>query len=268
MAECGPMRLVISAYVGKVPQPEMGTLAAEEAFRYLERLARLRHILGRRVKEIPEGIDDPLAVEMFRSVLTIGEEDLTPMAAVAGTIADAAAGYLIKYGMTKVVVNNGGDIAVRLRGEQDVKVGVRAEMDKSEGSHVISLDPGEPSWGIATSGLGGRSFTRGIASAVTVISRKSSLSDAAATAIANASFVEDEEVIQRNAEEIDPDTDIPGIPITVKVGPLSEEKRTEAISGAMKRVDDLIRKGIIFGALISVGGRIAMTDFFRERLVG
>lgn len=267
MAECGPMRLVISASVGKVPQPEMGMKAAEESFLYLERIARLRHLLRRGVPNNPQDIDDPLAKEMFRSVMSTGDKDLTPMAAVAGAIGDAVADYLYERGMTKVVVNNGGDVSVRLRGGEPVKVGIRPVVREEGGSHVIQLDSDRPSWGIASSGLGGRSLTRGIASAVTIIAGTASIADAAATAIANASFIEDEQVIQRPAEEIDPDTDIPGIPVTVRVGPLSKEKKSRALSGAMEKTAALVRKEIIFGAFVAVDGVLSMTDFFRERLV-
>ena len=267
MAECGPMRLVITAFVGKVPQPEMGMKAAEESILYLERIARLRHLLGRGVPNNPRDIDEPLAREMFRSVMSTGDKDLTPMAAVAGVIGDAVADYLYERGMTKVVVNNGGDVSVRLRGGEPVKVGIRPVAGEEAGSHVIQLDPDRPSWGIASSGLGGRSLTRGIASAVTIIAEKASIADAAATAIANASFIQDEHVIQRPAEEIDPDTDIPGIPVTVRVGPLSKEKKTRALSSAMEKTAELVQKQIIFGAFVAVDGEFSMTDFFRERLV-
>ncbi len=267
MAECGPMRLVISASVGKLPQPDMCVRAAQESFTYLERVALLRSLLRRRFSEIPDDMDDPLGVTMVQSVRTVGDEDLTPMAAVAGTIGDAVADYLFHRGMTKVIVNNGGDVAVRLLGGEPTTVGVRSEICKKDVSHVIALDSSNPSWGVATSGLGGRSLTRGVASATTVIARSASLADAAATAIANSSFVENDHVVQRFAEEIDPNTDISGLPVTLKVGPLSEEKKSIALSMAMKRAEELSRNRVILGAFVAVQGSVAMSDFFRERLI-
>lgn len=267
MAECGPMRLIISSHVGKVPQREMNVQAAKVSFEYLERVARLKERLRQTYSDIPPDLADPMALEMIWSTLVVGDRDLTPMAAVAGTIADAVADYLASRGMTKVVVNNGGDIAVRLQGEEPVTVGIRTDVQKEEFSHVITLDPAGNSWGVATSGLGGRSFTRGIASATTVIARNASMADAAATTIANSSFVEDPEVIQRSAEEIDPDTDIQGIPVTVKVGALDEDVKNMALSRAFKRASGLIEKGVIFGAFVAVDGKTGMTDFFRECLV-
>ena len=268
MAECGPMRLVISAFVGKVPQPEMSMRAAEESFKYLERVARLRGMLGQKFSKLPEGLDDSLAIKMIRSVLAVGDEDLTPMAAVAGTIGDAVADFLVTRGMTKVIVDNGGDVAVRISGDNSVTVGIRNEIGCQEISNVISLDSQLSSWGVTTSGRGGRSFTRGVASAATVIAESASLADAASTAIANASFVEDEHVIQRRAEEIDPETDIKGCRVTVKVGSLSERIKAMAVSRAMERAEALVERHVILGAYVAVQGKVAMNGFFEERIVG
>ena len=267
MAECGPMRLVISAFVGKIPQPEMSIRAAKESFKYLEQVARLRGLLRQRFSKLPDSLDNSLAIKMIRSILAVGDEDLTPMAAVAGTIGDAVADFLFSRGMTKVVLDNGGDVAVRLQEGASVTVGIRPEIGKQGISNVIGLDSRLPSWGVTTSGLGGRSLTRGIASASTVIAESASLADAATTAVANASFVEDEKVIQRPAEEIDPETDIAGLPVTVKVGPLSEETKAVAVSRAIGRAKELIKRDIIFGAYVAVQGKVAMTDFFRDCMV-
>jgi ApbE superfamily uncharacterized protein (UPF0280 family) len=267
MAECGPMRLVISAAVGKVAQREMAFQAAEASFKYLEQIAGLRRRLSKRFTKIPEDLEDALALQMIQSVSNVGDEDLTPMAAVAGTIADAVADYLFERGMTKVVVDNGGDVAVRLSKGASVTVGIRPEIGKQDISNVISLDSRSASWGVTTSGLGGRSLTRGVASAATAIARSASVADAASTAIANASFVKDEGVIQCQADEIDPETDLAGVPVTVRVAPLNKEKRSRAISKAMERAEALIDKDIIFGAFVAVQGEVAMTRFFRDCLV-
>ncbi|MFO7740164.1 MAG: hypothetical protein R6V46_16915 [Desulfatiglandaceae bacterium] len=267
MAECGPMRLVISAAVGKVTQRETAVQAAETSFTYLERIARLRGVLSRRMDEIPKDLEDSLGLQMVRSVLAVGDEDLTPMAAVAGTIADAVADYLFARGMSKVVVDNGGDVAVRLRRGASVRVGIRPEVGRQDITVVIALDSRSGSWGVTTSGFGGRSLTRGVASAVTVIARSASVADAASTAIANASFVTDDGVIQRRAEEIEPETDLVGLPVTVKVAQLAQEKKIRAVSNAIKRAEALIDKDIIFGAFVAVQGEVAMTRFFRDCLV-
>ncbi len=267
MAEWGPMRLVISSFVGKVPQREMNVDAARYAFSALEKIGRSREKLSRVYAQIPNQIEEPLALEMVCSALAVGDADLTPMAAVAGTIADAVADYLADRGMTKTIVNNGGDIAIRLQGEDSATVGIREDVRSYDFSHVIRLGPERASWGVATSGLGGRSLTRGIASAATVIAHKASIADAAATAVGNASFVEDAQVIQEAAEKLDSATDIPGIPVTCKVGPLKEETKSLALQRALRRAAELMERKIILGAFVVVGGKIGMTDFFREWLI-
>jgi ApbE superfamily uncharacterized protein (UPF0280 family) len=267
LAEWGPMRLIISAFVGKVPQPQMCMRAGKESFLFFERVSGSLKFLGRHFRALQSEIHEPLALKMTRSVLAVGDEDLTPMAAVAGTIADAVADFLARRGMTKVVVDNGGDIAIRLQGDDSATVGLRPEVAEQSISHVIALGPDRSSWGVATSGVGGRSLTRGVATAATTIAADASLADAAATAVANASLVEDEQVTRRPAEEVDPYTDIAGLPVTVKVGPLTEEKKTLAVTRAIRKAEQLIEKDVIFGALVAVQGRIAMTKYFRDRLV-
>jgi ApbE superfamily uncharacterized protein (UPF0280 family) len=261
------MHVMISAAVGKVPQSEMAMKAAEASFEYLERIARFRSLLGRKQIDVPRDVEDPLVLKMIRSVLAVGDPELTPMAAVAGTIGDAIADYLFERGMTRVVVDNGGDVSLRLQGAQPAKVGIRPEIGTNAIAGVLTLDSTFPSWGVATSGLCGRSLTRGVASAATVVARRAALADAAATVIANASLVADPAVVQRTAEEIDPDTDIAGVPVTVKVGPLSDLNKSMALSQAMEKANELLQRRVIIGAYVVVQGKTAMTDFFQTRLV-
>ena len=266
LAECGPMRLVIEAWVGRVPQRELCIRAAKEAFVFLERIAQQRRLLSRRYRSVPEGLDDFLALKMIHSVLAVDPE-LTPMAAVAGTIADGVADFLFHRGMTKVIVNNGGDVAIRTGSDVSVNVGIRPDLAHSVITDIMTLGDERASWGVATSGLEGRSMTRGVASAATIIAGSASVADAAATSIANASYVKDETVIQKPAEELDEQTDIPGVAVTIQAGPFTEEKKDLALSGAMTKAEKLLKKGLIFGAYIVVDGKVMMTDFVRHRLM-
>jgi ApbE superfamily uncharacterized protein (UPF0280 family) len=267
LAECGPMRVTISAAVGKVPQSEMAIEAAKASFEFLERIAHHRRLLSRKQIDVPSQLEDALVVTMIQSVLAVDDPGLTPMAAVAGTIGDGIADYLFERGMTKVLVDNGGDISIRLQGVEHATVGIRPEICSNAITGVITLDSSCPSWGVATSGLGGRSLTTGVASAATVIARRAALADAAATAIANASLVADHAVIQRPAEEIDPATDLAGVPVTVEVGPLSSRKKSMALSQAMEKSKELLQRRVIMGAYVEVQGKTAMTDFFQTRLI-
>jgi ApbE superfamily uncharacterized protein (UPF0280 family) len=169
--------------------------------------------------------------------------------------------------MTRVIVNNGGDVALRTGSGISVNVGIRPDLSHSAITDIITLGDERSSWGVATSGLEGRSLTRGVASAVTIFAGSASLADAAATSVANASYVEDKTVIQKRAEELDEQTDISGIAVTVQAGPLTEEKKDLALSGAVDKAEEFIRKGLIFGAYVVVDGKARMTDFVRQRLV-
>ena len=267
LAESGPMRLVISASTGKVVQSKMALRAAEESFGFLKRVARHRKFLGRQFLQSREQMKDPLVLKMINSVMMVGDEDLTPMAAVAGTIADEVADFLFERGITKVVVDNGGDVAIRADREDPITVGIRPDVNDQAVSYVIGLDPDFHSHGVATSGLGGRSLTRGIASAASVVARTASLADAAATAVANASFLADDQVFRRPAEELDPYTDIAGLDVTVKVGLLSEEKKNRAVSQAIRRAEELVQREVILGAFVAVQGVHGMTRYLRDRLI-
>jgi len=268
MAEWGPMRLLISSFLGKVPQQEMNLLAAEEAFKFLEVVARLKEALRKPWKDAPRLLQEPLGNKMLESVRSVGDSALTPMAAVAGTIADGVADFLFSKGLTKVIVNNGGDIAVRLMAPNSVRVGLREDVEKEGFKKVMSLTASneneKASFGIATSGLGGRSLTCGIASAATVVAKTASLADAAATAAANASFVEAPGVIRRPAETVDPQTDIPGIFVTVQVERLDLKTRIEGISRSLSLAEKLVKNGKILGAMVTVDGECGMTSFFEN----
>ena len=222
LVECGPMRLVIEARIGRVAQPQQATRAAEQAVRFLEGVAQARPFLGRDHRELISRVADPLALKMAASVQAVGDHDLTPMAAVAGTLADAVADYLFERGMTRVFVDNGGDAAIRNCDGEPVTVGIRPRVDSADIAHVVVLGPERTSWGVATSGLGGRSLTRGVVDAATIVAADASLADAAATAVANAGCIADDAVVRKPAEALDPHTDIAGLEVTLRVGELAE----------------------------------------------
>jgi uncharacterized protein len=266
MVECGPMRLVIDARVGKVAQPQQAVRAADEAVRVLEAIAAARRFLGRDYADWMPRITDPLTLRMVASVRAVGDPDLTPMAAVAGTIADAVADFLFARGMTRVLVDNGGDVAVRSCDGEPVTVGIRANVDSSTIAKVVVLGPEQTAWGIATSGLGGRSLTRGVLEAATVVAADASLADAAATAVGNASYVADAAVVRRPAEGIHPHTDIAGLEVTARVGALAEERKEFALAQAVRRAEELVDRSVIFGAFVACQGRTAATRFIAERM--
>ncbi len=266
IAENGPLRLVIQAFSGKEPELALAQEAAEYSFDCLLEVVRERSLLSAAhgmISGVPEGT---IAWAMLAAVRLVGDSDLTPMAAVAGSIADAVADWLIARGPTKVIVDNGGDIAIRVAQRETVNVGLRPAVDSPQLSHTVQLRPGEGSWGVNTSGLGGRSFTRGIASAVTAFAATSNLADAAATGIANHCFVADPAIIQQAANSLDPATDLGALPVTVGVQGLSPEKGQIALARGLARAEELTRNKIIRGAFLVVGAQFAVTEGFAQKV--
>lgn len=262
IAENGPLRLNIQAFAGTEPQLELAQEAAEYSFSCLADIAAERDLLSKPqpgINSVPVGQG---AQTMLSAVRTIGDEDLTPMAAVAGTIADLVADWLFARKLTKVIVDNGGDIAIRTIPGESVTVGLRPAVDSPQISHVVSLTGSRNAWGVNTSGLGGRSFTRGIASAVTAFAERSNIADAAATAIANGCFVDDPAIIQVPASSIDPGTDLGDLPVTVEIRDLEESACMQALANGLAKAEGLVEKGIILGAFLVVGSTFAVTETF------
>jgi len=197
---------------------------------------------------------------MIEATERMEEADLTPMAAVAGTASDMVADFICLRGGTKIIIDNGGDIAIRLRDREVAKVGVKTDINATFPAYVLSIDETTGIGGVATSGLGGRSFTKGIASAATVLSETASLADAAATVIGNHTRVEAPGIKRALAETIYPDTDIRGEWVTVEVGELSPGEIEEAVSHGLEKANSILQKGLIKGALVAVKGRVAWTS--------
>ncbi|GAB6143591.1 hypothetical protein [Desulfocicer niacini] len=267
LAENGPMRMTIQARRHGRSYPDLAMEAAGFAFTCLEEVAMYRNQLMHREPRMLSFFKEKnisIPYTMVESVLALDEPDLTPMAAVAGTLADAVADWLFQREMTQVIVDNGGDIAIRLAGTEMARVGIRTDIKSPLIAHVMALDARHASWGVNTSGLGGRSLTRGIASAVTVLSHTSSLADAAATALANACFFEDEGILQLPARLLDSATDIPDVPVTVRVGSLHSDTCMNALSRALQRAEHYVQRGVILGAFIATGGKESWTRHFSE----
>lgn len=259
------MRMFIEASRDGEARPDMCRRAAIEATGFLEQVAQYRAFLKKPAAEAdPPTVGSLLAHIMWQAARIIGDHDLTPMAAVAGTIADATADFLEDQGMTRVVVNNGGDLAIRLKGDERISVGIRPDVQKTAVSHRIVLTSRMKIGGVATSGLGGRSMTRGIASAATAFSWDAARADAAATALGNATYVPCRTVTRAPAELLDPETDLRGRDVTVSVGDLSDEVIEMGLHQAVSRAEQLVGLDVISGACIFVKQRMISTAGFAK----
>lgn len=261
LVDYGPMRMFISASENGKPLVRLAKEGAHLAMKILEDLAKFLPIMKKRSKELEIEETFPDVVRrMIEATKKMEEPDLTPLAAVAGTASDVVADFIFSRGGTKIIVDNGGDIAIRLREGEVARVGVKTEIDAKQPTYLISIDSTMGIGGVATSGLGGRSFTKGIASAATVLSQTAAFSDAAATVIGNFTNVEDPNIMRSLAEKIYPDTDIAGEWVTIQVGKLSREKIGEALMKGLSKAHSICNRRLIEGALVAIQGNVVWTQ--------
>lgn len=261
LVDYGPMRMFISVFEEGKPLVELALEGADLAMNVLDELAKFLRLIKQKSQMLEaKDIFPDVVQRMMKATKMMEEADLTPLAAVAGSASDVVADFMFHRGGTKILVDNGGDIAIRLRKGDMAKVGVKTDIHEPYPSYVISIDTAMGMGGVATSGLGGRSFTKGIASSAAVFSETASFSDAAATVIGNAANTDDPKIKRALAETIYPDTDIQGEWVTTEVGHLSQEKIEEALDKGLSKANLLCQKGLIKGAFITVQGKTGWTE--------
>ena len=247
----GPIDLVIEAF---------GILHEVEAA-YAQAFARFSDILPTLVDELPALrrpvgaahplLRGPVARRMGKAVWPHRAVYITPMAAVAGSVADEILAAL-RAGRTlaKAYVNNGGDIAFHLAPGEELRAGIF--VDALDGMARLIHD--RPVRGIATSGWGGRSFSRGIADAVTVLAKDAASADAAATIVANAVDVDHHLIVRHSATMLDPDSDLGDLQVTTAVGALPQDVIELALDRGAAEARRLQRLGLIEAAALSLKG--------------
>lgn len=251
----GPIDLVIRAWGD----------AGEVARAYAQGWRRFETVLGELVGELPAlrtaiseqpRVAGKVAIRMVAAADSFRAYALTPMAAVAGAVAEEILNAM-RAGRTldKAYVNNGGDIAVHLAPGEEFKTGMVALAEAPVAGGLATFGAHDGVGGIATSGWRGRSFSLGIADSVTVLAADASTADVAATLIANAVTVESAAIQRLPASEIDPDSDLGAAPVTVDVGCLAESEIDAALANGARRADAFVNAGKITAASLSLGGK-------------
>jgi uncharacterized protein len=181
---------------------------------------------------------------------------ITPMAAVAGAVAEEILGAMVHSALPRrAYVNNGGDIALHLADGEHFTVGLMDRPDRCGLLQTMIIESGDPTRGIATSGRHGRSFSLGIADAVTVLARTASEADAAATIIANAVDLPGHPAIARcPAHDLQPDSDLGARLVTCEVGDLSDREIGDALEAGAGCARKLLAAGLIDGAALRLQG--------------
>jgi ApbE superfamily uncharacterized protein (UPF0280 family) len=181
---------------------------------------------------------------------------ITPMAAVAGAVAEEILGAMTAAArLDRAYVNNGGDIALHLTDGTQFSIGLMDRPDAQGLMRTTVVHADDPVRGIATSGRHGRSFSLGIADAVTVLARTASQADAAATIIANAVDLPDHPAIVRvAARDLQPDSDLGARLVTRDVGELSDTEIADALDAGAACARALLSAGLIEGAALRLLG--------------
>ncbi len=210
-----------------------------------------------------------IAQRMWLACLPYSDRFITPMAAVAGAVAEELVGCYSGPGVTRAWINNGGDIALHLAPGQAVRIGLYADLGRLDGLQLESdietdgqfeVTSFMPVRGVATSGWRGRSFSLGIADSVTVLAQTAAAADAAATVIANAVNVDDARIARRPAGELKDDTDLGDIPVTVGVAPLESSLVRQALGAGRLQAQKLREQGLIWSAALVCQNQVATTD--------
>ena len=181
---------------------------------------------------------------------------ITPMAAVAGSVADEMIEFFsCEPDIQRAAINNGGDIALHLQANESYRIGLvtdiaqfSAQPDVVDGSLVICA--ADPVRGIATSGWRGRSLSLGIADSVTALASSAAHADAAATMIANAVNVEHAAIRRAPANTVKDDTDLGSLLVTQAVGVLPPVLVQQALERGKLQAQRLLMQGHIQGALL------------------
>jgi len=203
-------------------------------------------------------VKGPVACRMTAAVQPYASRCfITPMAAVAGAVAEEILEAMTAAApLARAYVNNGGDIAFYLTPGQHFVAGMIARPDRPSLLGTASLRADQPVRGIATSGWRGRSFSLGIADAVTVLAGRASQADAAATVIANAVDLPGHPAIVRQpARELAPDSDLGDIPVTRAVGELSAQEVGFALASGAQVAQELVADGLIAAAALCLCGQ-------------
>jgi ApbE superfamily uncharacterized protein (UPF0280 family) len=263
----GPIDLVIEAF-GAHEQIAAAYRQAWQRFAtVLTELVAELPLLRRPVDDAHPGVAGPVARRMLAACWPHRACFITAMAAVAGAVADEVlAAMLDGRSLERAYVNNGGDIAFHLSPGARLDCGLVAELDRPALTGVATVESAWPVRGIATSGWRGRSFSLGIADAVSVLARDGAAADAAVTLVANAVDVDHPAIGRVRACDIDEDSDLGEHLVTRRVDPLPPAVIDEALGRGVASAETMRRNGLIFGAVLVLQRRLRVVGDFVARL--
>jgi uncharacterized protein len=250
---------------------------AEVRLAYRQTMSRFETILTELVAELALlrrpitgaglAVAGPVALRMVAAVWPYRQQFVTPMAAVAGAVADEVLDAMLAgRSLARAYVNDGGDIALHMAPGERLVAGLVANPDAPALDGKVELDHATPVRGLATSGWRGRSFSLGIADAVTALAASAAAADAAATLIANAVDCDHPAIARVPARALREDTDLGDLPVTIEVGPLPGPAIERALAVGARCAEAFRRAGLIFGASLVLQGRARIVGPLRTDL--
>jgi len=264
----GPIDLVIGA-TGAAEEVAAAFRQAARRFEgLLEEVVRDLQLLRQPLGEIPPpGLQSPISRRMVAVCHPQRALWVTPMAAVAGAVAEAVLAAMLEgRRLSRAYVNNGGDIAFHLSGEASFRLGLVASLSHALPESLARIPAASRVRGAATSGFGGRSLSRGIAEAVTVLARGAAEADVAATLIANAVDLDHPAIRRLPARCLQEDSDLGELPVTVAVGPLPAPAVTQALRHGTAAALEMLESGAIEAAQLVLRSQTVKLHRREERV--
>jgi uncharacterized protein len=254
----GPIDLIIEAF-GTEPSRHSAYEAAVRRFvTVLDELCSELSLLRRAATPQMKMPSGQVAQRMARAVAPFAKRSfITPMAAVAGAVAEEILYVMTAHAdLARAYVNDGGDIALHLADGERFTIGMVERPDRPSLFGSAQVDASQPVRGVATSGWRGRSFSLGIADAVTILANTAAMADAAATVVANAVDLPGHPAIVRTpACDIAPDNDLGERLVTRAVGPLRAFEIEQALRAGLHVAGELQSQDLLAAAAIHLQGQ-------------
>ena len=253
----GPIDVIVEAF-GAISEIEVAYGAAAHRFvEILDELCSELEFLRRPACENGDLPSGAIARRMMAAVRPYASQIfITPMAAVAGAVAEEILDTMIAAAkLSRAYVNDGGDIALHLAPSEKFVVGMVERPDRASLFGTTTIDFAQPIRGIATSGWRGRSFSLGIADAVTILADTAAMADAAATVVANAVDLPGHPRVGRvRASDLAPDSDLGERLVTQSVGELTPGEIGDALEAGSRLAESLRGSGLIRAAALNLRG--------------
>jgi len=265
----GPIDLIVEAFGAPGEIQEAYRVACARFVTVLDELCGELATLRRGCSADAPWPQGKVARRMVAAVMPYATEYfITPMAAVAGAVAEEILCMMVSAAdLSRAYVNDGGDIALHLAPGEKFVVGMIERPDRASLLGTATIHSCDAARGIATSGWRGRSFSLGIADAVTVLSDRASSADTAATIIANAvDLPEHPAVLRVPACDLAPDSDLGHRLVTQGVGDLSASDVNQALASGARMAETLLRIKLIRGAALSLQGETRLVGQVAEMI--